>query len=217
VAEVNARRSYRSELRAAGARRTGQLILDAARELFTERGYAATSVEQIAARAGVSKPTVFANVGSKRDVLKQLRDRALAGDEEPVSVRDRPWYRGVLAEPDPRHTLRAYARIVTQMLGRAAAIEETLRNAAAADPELRDLWQASEDERRRGAAAIIDALRAKGPLKPGLDRDAATDILWALTSGDSYRRLVDHQHWPVERYERWLADTLCSQLLAAQG
>jgi AcrR family transcriptional regulator len=217
VVEVNARRRYRSQLRADGARRTRQLILDAARDLFTERGYAATSIEQIAARAGVSKPTVFANVGSKRDLLKQLRDRALAGDDEPVPVRDRPCYRDVLAEPDPRQALRAYARVVTRMLARAAAIEETLHNAAAADVELRDLWQASEDERRHGATRVVDALRAKGPLKPGLDRDTAIDILWALTPGESYRRLVDHQHWPVERYERWLADTLCGQLLPGQA
>jgi hypothetical protein len=88
-----------------------------------------------------------------------------------------------------------------------------LRNAAAADPELRELWQTSEDERRVGARTVIDALLLKGPLKPGLDRDAAIDVLWVLTAGDTYRRLVHSRGWPIQRYEQWLADTYCTQLL----
>jgi AcrR family transcriptional regulator len=69
-------------------------VLRAARELFIARGYPATTIEEIAGRAGVSKPTVFAAVGSKQAILKQLRDIAVAGDDEPVPVAERPWYPG---------------------------------------------------------------------------------------------------------------------------
>jgi AcrR family transcriptional regulator len=213
VSDVNRTRRYLSRLRDDGARRTRRLVLAAARELFAAQGYVSTTVEQIADRAGVSKPTVFASVGSKRTILKELRDLALAGDEEPIPVIERPWYQQVLTEPDPRRSLRLYARNAVRMHQRAAEVEEVLRNAAAADPELRELWQTSEGERRVGARTVVDALLSKGPLKPGLDRDAAIDVLWVLTAGDAYRRLVHSCGWPIQRYEQWLADTYCTQLL----
>ena len=107
MAEVNrGARRYVSPLRREAAARTRLAVLDAARELFTAQGYMATTVDEIAGRAGVSKPTVFAAAGSKQAILKQLRDIALAGDDEPVPVAQRPWYQEALAEPDPR---RAFA------------------------------------------------------------------------------------------------------------
>jgi AcrR family transcriptional regulator len=213
VVNVNPTRRYVSRLRNDGARQTRRLVMEAAKELFIAQGYVATTVEQIAEHAGVSKPTVFASVGSKRTILKELHDLALAGDEEPIPVIQRPWYQEVLTEPDPERSLRLYARNVVRMQQRAAELEEVLHNAAAADPELRELWRTSEDERRVGARTVVDALMTKGPLKPGLDRDDAIDLLWTLTSGDTYRRLVDSSQWPIQRYEQWLADTYCSQLL----
>src|ERR1700749_1518846 len=111
MAEVNrGTRRYVSPVRRDAAARTRQAVLAAARELFIGQGYTATTVEEIAGRAGVSKPPVFAAAGSKQAILKQLRDIALAGDDEPVPVAQRPWYREALAEPDPRRALRLYAR-----------------------------------------------------------------------------------------------------------
>jgi AcrR family transcriptional regulator len=213
VTEVNRVRRYASPLRAATAADTRRRILDAAEELFVAEGYAGTTVDEIAERAGVSKPTVFASVGSKRTLLKLLRDRALAGDEEPVPVRQRPWYQRLLAEPDPARSLRRYAHEVTEMLNRVAPLEDALRSAAAVDPELRELWQTSEGERRVGAQTVVDALLDKGRLRPSLNRDAAVDLLWALTAGEPFVRLVHHRRWSVESYARWLGDTFCDQLL----
>ena len=153
MANVNPTRRYVSRLRNDGARQTCRLVMEAAKELFIAQGYVATTVEQIAEHAGVSKPTVFASVGSKRTILKELRDLALAGDEEPIPVIQRPWYEEVLTEPDPERSLRLYARNVVRMQQRAAELEEVLRNAAAADPELRELWRTSDDERRVGVGA----------------------------------------------------------------
>src|SRR6201986_5462013 len=111
MADVNrGARAYVSPLGREGGARTRQAVRDAARELFPAQGYTATHVEESAGRAGVSKPTVFAAAGSKQSILKQLRDIALAGDDEPVPVAQRPWYREALAEPDPRRALRLYAR-----------------------------------------------------------------------------------------------------------
>jgi AcrR family transcriptional regulator len=218
MADVNRdARRYDSPLRREGATRTRQAVLDAARELFTAQGYTATTIDQIARRAGVSKPTVFAAVGSKQAMLKQLRDIALAGDDEPVPVAQRPWYREALAEPDPRRALHLHARNATAIHHRSADVHEVLRAAAASDRDLRDLWQASENERRRGAVIVIDALLRKSPLKAGVDRAAAIDIMWILTASDIFWRLVHTRRWSDAQFENWLGDTLCEQLLPPPG
>src|SRR6201995_2311869 len=103
MAEVNRdTRRYVSPLRREGAARTRQAVLDAARELFTAQGYTATTVEKTAGRPGVSKPTVFAAAGSKQAILKQLRDIALAGDDEPIPVARRPWFQEALRSEERR-------------------------------------------------------------------------------------------------------------------
>jgi AcrR family transcriptional regulator len=215
VADVNSTRRYVSPLREQSARQTRQAILDAARELFIRQGYVVTTLEQIAGRAGVSRPTVFAAAGNKRAILKRLHDIALAGDDQPVPVAERSWYREALREPDPRRSLRLYARNVTRVQERYADLHQVLQMAAAADDELAELWQASEDERRTGAGYVVDALVGKGPLKPGLDRDSAVDLLWVFNASDIFRRLVRRSGWTSQRYEQWLAGTFCDQLLPA--
>ena len=140
---------------------------------------------------------MFAAAGSKQAILKQLRDMALAGDDKPVPVAQRPWYREALAEPDPRRALRLHARNATAIHYRSADVHEVLRAAAASDKDLHDLWRASEDERRGGARIVVDALLQKSRLKAGLDRAAAIDIMWILTSSDIFWRLVHTRRWSL--------------------
>ena len=116
MAGVNRERAYSSPLRAQQAAATRKAVLDAARELFVEQGYGATTVDQIAARAGVSKPTVFTAVGNKQTVLSAVRDVAMAGDDETVSVVERPLAQQILAEPDQRRAVRLLAELFTGAL-----------------------------------------------------------------------------------------------------
>lgn len=207
------KRRYSSPLREEGARRTGELILAAAQELFIAQGYVQTTIDQIAERAGVSRPTVFANAGSKRELLKRLRDLALAGDDEPVPVIERTWYQEALTEPDPAKSVQLHARNLSRMYQRYAQLDEVVHQAAGTDPELGDFWQTAETQRRFGAQAFVEALCGKGPLKPGLDQESAIDMLWVAGASDPYRRLVAESGWTPERYEEWLGDTLCDMLL----
>ena len=206
-------RRYRSPRRQHTAAQTRRAILDAARALFVNQGYVATTIQQIAEAAGVSKPTVFASVGSKRAIIKQLRDLAIAGDEEPVALAQRPWFKEALDEPDPRRSLRLHARNVVRLHQAAADLAEVLRSGAGADQELRELWRTAEHERRIDAGIFVDALLPKGPLKAGLDRESAVDIVWVLTSADAFQRLVRARRWSTRRYEHWLAETFLDQLL----
>src|SRR5712692_5357446 len=167
MALVKTRRQYVSPLRTAAAKVTRSGVLDAARQLFIEQGYVATTVDQIAERAGVSKPTVFTAVGSKRELLKVVRDVALAGDDAPAAVADRPWYREMLVQPDPRRALQLHARNCARINERYADIDEVLHAAAGADAELQSLWRTSERERRQGATLVIDSLMKKNRLRNG--------------------------------------------------
>ena len=94
--------------RAARTRATRRRIVDAAAELFVERGYGVTTLEQIAARAGVAVQTVYFHFGNKRTVLKEAVDVAAVGDDEPVALLERPWLEELRAEPDPRRVVELW-------------------------------------------------------------------------------------------------------------
>lgn len=206
-------RPYVSPRREEAAAQTRKAVLDAARALFVDNGYAATTVDQIAALAGVSKPTVFAAVGSKSAIMRQLRELAMAGDDEPVPVAERPWFREALDEPNARASVRLHARTAAGLHHRAGDLNEVLRSGAGADPELRELWQTAERQRHIDAATVVDNLMTKTALRAGLDRDAAVDVVWVLTSADAFHRLVRMRGWSLERYDEWLTETFLDQLL----
>ena len=119
------RRTYRSPLREEQARVTRRAIVETARELFIEVGYAATTIDAVADRAGVSRKTVFTSVGGKAVLLKLACDWALAGDDEPVPIDERPAAQQMLAETDPARLLSRWARLPVR--GRRAAVRHPRR------------------------------------------------------------------------------------------
>jgi len=189
-------------------------VIAAAARLFSERGYVATSVDDIAAEAGVSRATVFTAVGGKPALLKTALDVAIVGDDQPVSLPDRPRSRAVRAETDPRRYLALYAGIAAEIGARAGAIYEAIRGAAGADPAARALWLDHQAQRRQGGANVVRDLLSKADLRPGLEPEAAADIVWVLNDPGLYRLLVQERGWTHERFEAWLAETLQRQLLA---
>jgi AcrR family transcriptional regulator len=215
VAEVKGSdRGYSSPLRAQQAAATRRAVLDAARELFITQGYGATTIDQIAARAGVSKPTVFTAVGNKQTVLSAVRDVAMAGDDERVAVIDRPLAQRVRAQPDQRRAVELLAELVTVIGSRYAEIDAVLRGAAhGGEPGLRELWETSENQRLIGARVWVTTLAEKGPLREGLDVETAVDVLWLYMAPDLFHRLVYGRGWSAERFRTWLTETLCRVLL----
>ena len=208
----NRRRPYRSPLRAEMAHQTRQRVTLAALQEFLEQGYAGTTIERIAARAEVSRPTVFA-VGSKATLLKLARDRAIAGDDDPRRMGERAGALAVADAPDAEEALRRFARMSAGIAARFASLNEVLREGAASDPELAQLWQTSEAERLTAARTTIETVIGKGPLRSGLDPETATDVLWLLMSPENHHRLVGERGWTFERYETWYGDTMIRLLL----
>jgi AcrR family transcriptional regulator len=188
-------------------------VIEAARQLFIAQGYGATTVEQIAQRAGVSKPTVFSAVGNKQSVLRAVRDIAIAGDDEPVPVAKRPATDRIRAEPDRRRAVELLAQHLTDVASRYAEINEVLHAAAdTGEEDLRELWETEEDQRLTGARSWVEVLTGKGRLRPGLNNGTAVDVMWLLMSPDNYYRLVHRRRWTKQRYQRWLAASITQQL-----
>lgn len=206
-------RRYDSPRRRLQATATCKEILEAALRLFERRGYAATSMAAIAAEAGVAPKTVYLAFQSKRGLLLALWHLLLRGDEEPVPVGERRWFREVVDEPDPERLLRLNARNSRIVKERAGALLEILRSAAPADAELDALWKRIQGEFYDNQRSIVETLKKNLALRPGLEVDRGADILWALNHPNLYQLLVGERGWTPEQYEEWLGDAFCSQLL----
>jgi AcrR family transcriptional regulator len=199
--------------RAEKARATRRRMRDAALRLFREHGYAATPMQAIAEEAGVAVQTLYFTFGTKRALLSEIFDVAIAGDEEPVATLDRPHVQALLDDPDPVAQLRAQAQITRVVYGRLAPALEVVRGAATADPDLAELWETSIKQRATVMERLIGALAAKAPLRDGIDQATAIDIGLALQGPELYEFLVGRRGWSPAKYEHWLADALIGQLL----
>ena len=197
------RRPYTSTRRAAGAAATRSAILDAALEAFRDPGYAATTVEAIATTANVSPKTVYAVFGNKRRLLASVLDRAIAGDDAPVPVLERPWVAEMTGKPDVPARLTILAREGAAILARRAVVDAVIARAASVDPEVAALAAAAADERRGGQAALLRLALAGHPVS-----DDDIDALAAIGSPEVHRALVDERGWSEARFAAWYRTAL---------
>lgn len=209
------KRSYNSPRRAAQARHTRAAIRRAAHDLFLEDGYAATTIAAVAAEADVAPQTIYSQFGTKAAIAKELLDVSIVGDEEPVPVAGRPWFQRVYDEGiDGHERLRRYASAARRIYEGAGTAFEIIRRGADGDPELAELWRSNQEARRRVVTGVLDAALADAELRPGLTRDEAIDLFWVLHGPELFHLLALDSGWTLDRYETWLGDSLCEQLLA---
>ena len=211
------RRTYSSALRDEQARQTRKRIVDAAAELFAERGYGATTIDAVAAAAGVSRKTVFDSVGGKAQLVKLAYDFAIVGDDEPVPLAERAEVAALDAEPDPHRRLAAYAAMVVNIDRRIAPVWVALEGAAATDQEARALYQELVAQRRNSMQGPALGMAAAGELKPGLTADTAADLLWLYNDPTMFDKLVRRQGWSIDQFRDWLAGALQMHLLQSDG
>lgn len=210
------KRPYDNSRREAQVRATRLRVIEAAKRLFTDFGYPATTIETIAEAADVPLPTVYRLFGSKRALLTSVLDTSFGGDDQPVAFADRPAVRAARAEPDPAAMVAAFARIARELMERSSAIQHVLATAAQVDADAADLLAEIRRQRHTGQSRIVAALEASGALDPGLDTSEAADIVYALLSPEVHRILTVERGWPAARYERWIARSLAALLLTSQ-
>jgi AcrR family transcriptional regulator len=196
--------------RAARTRATRRRIVDAAADLFIEGGYGATTLEQIAARAGVAVQTVYFHFGNKRTVLKEAVDVAAVGDDEPVALLDRPWQDEVRAEPDPRRVVALWVANGRSIYERIGPIMAVVRDAAVTDPDMAAQWATNEAQRATAFRAFADLLDERGALNRPVDE--AVDVLCALVGPEVYGVLTG-RGWTPAQWERFVVESVTRALL----
>lgn len=211
--DVKSVRAYSSAIRHEGAQQTRRAIVAAAWELFLERGYAASSLRDIAGRAGVARPTVTAAFGSKPALLRQITDEALAGDEEPIPVAQRSWFLPVVLATTPGAVLEAYADACVLISGRTARLFEVVHRACAASPEIAQLWETLQSNRRAGAGMVVEQAMSRGRIRDDLESEQIADSLWTISDPAQYRALVLDRGWSRAEYLRWLIHLMRSTVL----
>jgi AcrR family transcriptional regulator len=206
-------RPYNSPRRRAQAAATRRQILEAAQSLFERSGWSATTMAGIATEAGVSLKTVYLAFETKSGVVRALWNLRLRGDEEEVPMGERQWYREVLEEADPERKLRLMAHQSRLVKERITPMLRVIRTAAPVEPDIAALWARIQSDFYENQSAIVATLHKGKALRRGLDPKRASDIVWTLNHPDLWELLVGERGWTPKQHERWLADTLCAQLL----
>lgn len=211
---VKPRRTYDNSRRAQQAGANRARMLDAARELVLARGYAGTTIAAVARAAGVSAESVYKSFGSKGALVKAAYDVALAGDDAPVPIRDRPQMQALFADPDPRRKLQRYAAIGRTMWERAGPLVDVLLSGAhAGDPDLLAFVATVRRESLAGAGGIVGHLAETGALRAGLGVERARDELWLLIQPEAWSLLTRERGWSAAEVEQWLARSAIAALL----
>lgn len=201
------RRRYDASRRQAAADETRRRILRAARALFLERGYTATTMPAIADAAEVAVDTLYATIGPKPAIFRLLIETAISGTDDAVPALDREYVRQIHAESDPARKLERYAHAVRMIQGRLAPLVVHLREAARSEPQLAALWQEISSRRAANMRLFAAEIEAAGGLRSGLSIEDAADIIWATNSPEFYLLLVHERGWPPDHFEAWLADS----------
>ena len=206
-------RVYDNAARQTQSAETRQRVLNAAHQLIAARGYRKTTVADIALEAGVHIDTVYALVGRKPVLLRELIEQAVSGTDRAVTPEERNYVKAILAEPDPARKLAIYARAVRHIQARMAPLFLALRDASATEPEAGVVWREISDRRAKNMRDLVRNLKAADGLRDDLSIDEAADTIWATNSSELYVLLTVERGWSADRYERWLADTWCRLLL----
>jgi AcrR family transcriptional regulator len=199
-------RRYDNSRRQVAASRTRSAILAAARELIAERGYLATTVADVATRAGVAVDTIYAAVGTKPELFRLLIETALSGTDEVVPGEQRDYAARMRATDGAAAKLDIYAGAIAQIQPKLAPLHAALSAASGGVPELAELWHKISERRAVNMRRLAADLAETAELRDDLTLQEVADIIWSLNSSEYYTMLVTERGWTVERYAAWLAD-----------
>jgi len=207
------KREYDSTSRKEAAQLTRQTIIEAARRVFLDKGYAAATMPVIAEVAGVALDTVYSTVGKKPALFRLLIEMAISGSAGAVPPEEREYVRAIRAETNAAKKLRIYAAALRDIQEKLAPLFRVLQGATSLDPELAELWQNISQRRAENMRLLAADLAATGRLRRGLSVEKAADIIWSMNSPEFYLLLVEQRAWSSKEFEEWLGDAWVRLLL----
>jgi AcrR family transcriptional regulator len=205
-------RTYNNALRRERAAATRVRILAAARDLFLDRGYARATAREIAARAGVSLDTVYAAAGRKPQIMLELVEEAISGQDHAVPAEARDYVLAMQRAAGARAKIEIYAAALAVVLPRLAPLVQVLREAAPTDDDCARLWKTIGDRRAANMLLFAQDLRATGELRPDLRDGDVADLVWSTNAPEYYQLLAD-RGWSPERYRGLIVDLWTRVLL----
>ncbi len=211
MADVKRSRSYSSPVRDEQAARTRVRIVQAADELFRERGYAGATMKDVAQRAGVSRDTVHAVFGTKLQLIPAIVDLRLVPDESVPNVADTPEGQAVRNETDPVRQIELFADFITRLNVVLRPVFELVRSAAASEPALVETLAQLEKNRMRNMQLYASWFAARGPLRVSTRK--AGETIFAIASPEVGRMLCDELGWSRRQHAAWVSDVLQRALL----
>ena len=199
------RRRYDSSRRRAQAKETRSSIVAAARDLFLEQGYGRTSMADVAGRARVSVETIYAAFGNKAALLHRAWDITVGGDDEDIVFHERPEVRAMRSEPDLAKRLMLHAAFSTRTAQRIAPFQVMVQAAAGADSAAAAMLEEMGRQRLAGMTVMAREAAATGQL--AVSEEECRDVIWSMTDGILWHRLVVERGWETERFAEWLGRT----------
>lgn len=216
MSEVNASaRRYNSPLRREQAAATRGAVLAAARDLFVGEGYRSTTIAAIARRAGVAVDTVYATIGRKPDLLREVVEAAISGTGQAVPAERRDYVVRVREAEGAAEKISVYAHALAQIQPRLAPVYEALRDAAGTDPDCGALWREISDRRAANMRKFVEDLATTGELRTDRPPEELADAVWSMNGPEYWGLLVAQRGWDPERFAGWLGDAWCRLLLQA--
>ena len=207
------KRAYHSPRRVEQAAATRAAVLSAARELFVSNGYSGTTIADIADRAGVSLDTIYATVGRKPALLRELVESAISGTQQAVPAEQREYVLRIGSANTALAKITIYAAAITAIQQRMAPVFLALRDAAATDADCASLWREIAQRRATNMRAFAADLRATGELREDLSDDQVADIIWSMNAAEYWDLLVRERGWTPEQFRDWLTDAWTRLLL----
>lgn len=203
-------RSYRSPQRKAQAAATRSSVIDAARDLFSAKGYSATTVAEVAHNAGVSVDTVYTSVGRKPELVLAVIDAALGGG----NAEQRAYVKAIRAHVSASDKIATYAAAVARLVPKVAPLQEALRKAGETDAACATAWRQLVTRRAGNMLLFAAELRSTGQLRADLSDAEVADIVWS-TNAPEYWLLLEQRGWNPIRYQQLLIDLWTRTLLVA--
>jgi AcrR family transcriptional regulator len=212
-AQATGKRRYHAPRRVEQAAATRHAVLNAARELFVRDGYSATTIAEIAEQARVSVDTVYASVGRKPALLRELVETAISGTDQAVPPEQRDYVIRIGAATTARDKITIYAHAITAIQQRMAPVFLALRDAASTDPDCAVLWSEIAARRATNMRTFAADLRSTGELRDDLTDDQVADIIWSMNAAEYWDLLVRQRAWTPSQFGDWLTDAWTRLLL----